>query len=215
MKIVKGNFGEVRFQDCIEGMKELKDKEFDLCLTDPPYGVNYTDERDETINYNDSFIPSFDWFDRILMICNGLVFTPGMPGLYDYIIHKKPTKLLRYAYYPGNGKRYHVDPILSYGTITNISHIRDIKEFPSQKFEGFNNPSPKSYPFWFYYLKRLYPASVIDPFMGSGTTAEVCEELGINYLGFEIMEEYSVDIEKRIQRGIRKHSQQTLSELIQ
>ena len=47
--------------------------------------------------------------------------------------------------------------------------------------------------------------SVIDPFLGSGTTAAVCEELGIKWLGYEIMEEYSHDIEKRIQLGIKAH----------
>ena len=26
--------------DCMDGMKQFPDKYFDLCLTDPPYGVN-------------------------------------------------------------------------------------------------------------------------------------------------------------------------------
>ena len=31
---------------------------------------------------------------------------------------------------------------------------------------------------------------VFDPFLGSGTTAVACKQLGINYLGFELDKEY-------------------------
>lgn len=39
---------------------------------------------------------------------------------------------------------------------------------------------------------------VLDPFMGSGTTAVACKELGRNYIGFEISPEYAATCEKRI-----------------
>ena len=31
---------------------------------------------------------------------------------------------------------------------------------------------------------------VLDPFIGSGTTAVVCKKMGIKYIGFELEEEY-------------------------
>ncbi len=76
--------------------------------------------------------------------------------------------------------------------------MRDIKEYKHQEFEGFLHPSPKSRDLWGYILKKLKPKSVIDPFIGSGTTAEMCEKLGIKWLGYEIKEEYSKDINKRL-----------------
>ena len=39
---------------------------------------------------------------------------------------------------------------------------------------------------------------VLDPFMGSGTTAVVAKRLGRNYLGFELKAEYILDAQKRI-----------------
>jgi len=43
--------------------------------------------------------------------------------------------------------------------------------------------------------------SVLDPFMGSGTTAEAAKSLGINFLGFEIEQERVRKAEKRLQQN--------------
>ena len=39
---------------------------------------------------------------------------------------------------------------------------------------------------------------ILDPFMGSGTTAVACMELGRNYIGYEINEGYYETAQKRI-----------------
>lgn len=39
---------------------------------------------------------------------------------------------------------------------------------------------------------------VLDPFMGSGTTAVACKELGRNYIGFEINPEYTASSQMRL-----------------
>ena len=38
--------------DCIELMKQYEDKEFDLCLTDPPYNVNVSNTEVKITNDN-------------------------------------------------------------------------------------------------------------------------------------------------------------------
>ena len=70
--------------------------------------------------------------------------------------------------------------------------------------EDYLHPVPKSINLWTHIINQIKPQSVIDPFLGSGTIAEVCESLGIPWLGYEIMEEYAPDIQKRIERGIMK-----------
>ena len=42
---------------------------------------------------------------------------------------------------------------------------------------------------------------VLDPFIGSGTTAVVARDLGRNYIGCELHEDYSKLIENRITQG--------------
>ena len=44
------------------------------------------------------------------------------------------------------------------------------------------------------------PGIVLDPFMGSGTTALVARQLGRNYLGFELNPEYIELAEKRLRQ---------------
>ena len=42
---------------------------------------------------------------------------------------------------------------------------------------------------------------VLDPFMGSGTTCVACKELGVNYIGFEINENYFNIAKERIENN--------------
>jgi DNA modification methylase len=44
--------------------------------------------------------------------------------------------------------------------------------------------------------------TVLDPFLGSGTTAEVARKLGRNAVGFELNEDYRPLIEKRLAQGV-------------
>jgi hypothetical protein len=49
---------------------------------------------------------------------------------------------------------------------------------------------PKSLPSWFIKLFTEPDDIVLDPFLGSGTTCVAAKELGRNYLGIEIQEDY-------------------------
>lgn len=40
-------------------------------------------------------------------------------------------------------------------------------------------------------LAPVVGIGVIDPFLGSGTTAVACAELGVPFIGYEIVEEYA------------------------
>jgi len=49
---------------------------------------------------------------------------------------------------------------------------------------------------------KIQTESVCDPFLGSGTTAQVCESLGISWIGFETNLQYRQDIRNRIREGM-------------
>lgn len=51
---------------------------------------------------------------------------------------------------------------------------------------------------------------VLDPFMGSGTTAVACVRTGRNYIGFEIGKEYHAVAEKRVAEAVNELLEEVL-----
>lgn len=68
---------------------------------------------------------------------------------------------------------------------TNVLHL------PTECSNKEHNATfPKSLPTWFIELFTKEFDVVLDPFLGSGTTAIACVELNRHYVGIEIMKEY-------------------------
>lgn len=201
-------------------MKQLPDKSIDLCLTDPPYNTSFRGKvncsfgdqsnNEEKIYYEDengdfaSFIKIF--LDEAIRICNWVIVTPGHPNLYTYINLKRPSYYIRFWYKPNDMSYIMSDPILIYGKSKNIKHIPSVFKHNLNTVRnqfGFEpvHPCPKLYDLWLDIINRARPYSVLDPFLGSGTTSQVCEAKGIPWIGFEVVNEYHVDIDKRIELG--------------
>lgn len=69
------------------------------------------------------------------------------------------------------------------------------------KSEGHPAPFPKELPYRLIKLYSFYGDTVLDPFMGTGTTAEAALELGRNVIGYEINEEYTNLIKAKVSRA--------------
>jgi DNA modification methylase len=52
-------------------------------------------------------------------------------------------------------------------------------------------------------LKKVKIETMVDIFLGSGTSAEVATALGIKWIGFDINKTFENDIKKRIELGGR------------
>ncbi len=84
--------------------------------------------------------------------------------------------------------------------------IEDIKRDKKDDFNIHATVKPKDL------IKQLIELSVpdyddnivLDPFMGSGTTAVVAKEMDIKYIGFEVCEEYVEIANKRIKESLHK-----------
>ena len=68
------------------------------------------------------------------------------------------------------------------------------------KQEGHPAPFPKELPHRLIKLYSFYGDTVLDPFIGTGTTAEAALELGRNAIGYEINPEYKPLIDKKINK---------------
>jgi site-specific DNA-methyltransferase (adenine-specific) len=155
-----------------------------MVLTDPPYGVGYADW--------DNGIQELDWLQWAFSNAPLVVFTPGNGSQYSY---PKPRWTLCWAR-PGSVQRAagggfsHWEPILVYGA--KNPYDVDCKLFPANTDAGhFDHPCPKPIKVMTWLLgDSKTTGTVVDPFMGSGTTLVAAKDLGRPAIGIEREEKY-------------------------
>lgn len=201
--------------DCLEVMKTFPDKSVDLILTDPPYGKMWTRGKngigvDKKSNENDKTLwdikPTKEIFDEMMrvsknqIIFGGQYFTDILPPSNCWIVWDKRGNFPRGKQIP------FADCELAW-----TSFNKTIKKY-TLVVQGFVNESKD---------KRVHPTQkpteviksilldysneddiVLDPFLGSGTTAVACKELKRNYIGIEISPEYCKIAEDRLRQGV-------------
>lgn len=84
--------------------------------------------------------------------------------------------------------------------------VNSMWEIQPAKASSENHPAPfpDELPRRIIKLYSFYGDTVLDPFLGSGTTSKVALELGRNSIGYEINEEYVKTIKKKIGYTIPK-----------
>ena len=194
LKVIQG--------DCLEYMKTLPDKSFDLVLTDPPYGVEFgydsiEDTQEELKKLVDLFMPeALRVGKRVLVTCGN-----GNQHLYP-----KPDWTLAWVITAGAGQNKwgftSWQPILAYGKDpyreNNMGARPDII-VKNETSQTNGHPCPKPINFWIELMARgsvKESDTILDPFLGSGTTLVAAKQLNRNATGIEISAEY-VEIARR------------------
>ena len=226
---LKGNFGKCVFGDCVKLLEECE--KFDVAFVDPPYNVHTDKQRtskngkiyskDVTVSYDNDFSKadyenfSRTWFDSLKRIASRIIITPGRDNELWWR-NAYPFKVMIWIIKNGQSRcsisqfaRY--EPILFYNF--DKTYVEDyVDVYLNNGFLRFDqeigilvHPHPKPSRLVEKILLPAHPMSVIDPMLGSGTTAFVCEKHGIPWLGFEILEAYASDIKKQIQAGVQEY----------
>ncbi len=229
VKTVKGKYGVCYICDLFDseyGLNTLDKNKWDLGLTDPPYNIGkgiiqraanarkhpivYYPDKMKATEYQQF---SRDWFKVLSEHTRRVVFTPGNKNFrwwineydkMDFVTHYNRGRGAEQL----NAKLSLHEHILSWKVDKTTGKFKfSIYELHSHVKEKLplKHPCPKNVNLWRRIFDDLKPSSVIDCFMGSGTTAEICEERGIPWVGFERSNEYINDLELKIQRGIKSH----------
>ena len=189
---------EVFNMDCIDAMKAYPDNYFDLCLTDPPYGVNlkyntYEDTLENWYNLMDKFIP------EVTRISKMVIFPSCSINKLEWIYKNYPPSWIGCWYKGSTGHNSYIgfndwEPLLIYGKIPK-SYIHDYFNIPNtEKMGNHGHPCPKPIK-WFrkIYQKSLYNTinpKVLDCFMGSGSSRIAADMDGYDFTGFELDKDY-------------------------
>jgi len=178
----------------------MPDKSFDCIVTDPPYGIgihfaNIKDDLETVEKVIQHALP------EMRRIARRVVLTPGIRHLHRY---PQPTWILIYQ---KHGSRCvwgwnRWNPILVYGADPFHERRPDVITRVSDRMEGVEgHPTPK--PLWLMrrLINRVAPSpsdSILDPFMGSGTTGVAAIQLGHRFVGIEINGDYLAIARRRI-----------------
>ena len=197
--------------DALTFLKEIENESIDLAILDPPWSYNsYGQFPNRNIAYqtvSDSYLEeSLREIMRILKPkSHCYLFTTNLRLGKDIPLMEKigftyhqiliiPYKGIKLGY----GYRHEFLPILflskNGSSVTNYHNISNL--FRPYSFNTLGKPLPV--------LETLVKQSskegdtVIDPFIGTGTTAVACKTLKRNFIGFEIDAERYKEVEMRI-----------------
>jgi len=194
--------------DCREILPLFPDKSFDLVLTDPPYG-NMTDyETYEDSQTNLSSICS-DVVPQLRRLSQRMLITCGVSNINLY---PKPEWILSWITPAGNGSGKWGfccwQPILAYGTdpylVNGLGRHPDII-LKTETTKIKDHPCAKPLDLWQLVLERgsvKQSDFILDPFLGSGTTAVAAKILGRKCVGIEISEKYCEIAAKRCAQSV-------------
>lgn len=195
--------------DCLEIMPTLPPASLDLVLTDPPYMIqnvsagnpNKIDPWADIINASFLYSAVFKAFSRLLTQDGGaFVFTNwhGFPSFYkagfDADLPVRGCIVWDKQFLgPGHYLRHSYELILLLPKekfyIPNRS-LKDILSFNSAKRET-EHPAEKPTQLMSCIISEVPQAkTIIDPFMGSGTTGVACVRNGRKFIGIELNEKY-------------------------
>lgn len=189
---------------------------FDVVVTDPPYGIG---ERTGTISKarNKNAYESFDdspenWVRDIKPIVTKIcsfraVITPGPRMLWHY----PPASDMGMIFQPaacGMSKwgRTTCQPVLFYGLDPmRGKDMRPLHYQTTEKSSCSDHPcsKPQGVSDWMVWRGSIEGETVIDPFMGTGTTGVSCVKIGRRFIGIERERKYFDLACKRIESAIK------------
>jgi len=184
-------------QDCREILPLIPDKSIDLVLTDPPY------------------LKKGAWWlllPDLIKVGKGLVVTPGSWNILHWL-KLEPTPFWIYCWltYPnsrGGSASLNLgwEPILAYQRPLRPLGS-DVLQYPISKQDGAgDHPHPKPLTLISKLIVHWAKENdiILDPFLGSGTTAYCAKKLNRKCIGIEIEEKYCHIAVKRLAQSVMR-----------
>ena len=209
---------KVHCADCLEFMKQLPDKCVDLVLTDPPYGIKMDKgfegfegfggfgtpiprKRYENDDW-DADRPTEEYFSEMLrlgkkiFIFGGNFFADILPRSTHWIVWDKLNTM------PSFGDCELIWTNVDRKSVKKITHLyngligkEDWRAHPTQKPLELLKKIIVNY-------SENESDIILDPFLGSGTTAVAAKQLKRNFIGIEISPTYCKIAEDRLRQNI-------------
>lgn len=191
---------ELHNVDCLPFMKQCEDKQFDLAIVDPPYGIgmdgnnNWSGSKHEVKEW-DNDAPSKEYFDELMRISKNQIvwganhFISRMP--YDskcWLIWDKKNDGFSFA-----------DGEMAWTSFDTA--VRFFRYHRGQQTDKRIHPTQKPKELYRWILKNYANEGdlIFDSHFGSGSIALACDDLGFDLVACEIDKDYFDKANKRIE----------------
>ena len=184
--------------DCMEGMKGIPDRYFDLAIVDPPYGIGISKNPVRQAHKKkqwDNNVPPSEYFKELARVSKEQIIWGGnyfdLPATQNYIVWDK---------------RQPHDFSLAMCELAWCSIQKPIKMFSYSVLKEKNKIHPTQKPAALYHwLLNNYAKEgdkILDTHVGSASSLIACHDLKFEYLGFELDEDYYNTATERIKKHI-------------
>ena len=197
--------------DCMEGMKEIPDKYFELAIVDPPYGIKMDggkigcDNLGSATDYIkkdwDSSAPEKAYFDELMRVsknqiirgANHFISRFGKDSSCWIVWDKDNTGNfadceLAWTSFPSAVRKF---KFRWNGMLQENMKNKEVRIHPTQKPVALYSWQLRNY---------AHPGDkILDTHVGSASSLIACENLGFQYVGFELDKDYYDAATKRIE----------------
>lgn len=186
--------------DCLEAMKQIPDKYFDLAIVDPPYGLDRFKHGGSVVNkygnekglWNNTK-PTSEYFKELFRVSKYQIIW----GANNFILPTSEYFIIWDKVNPLNFSFAMCE--LAW---TNCKKPAKIFKYNSQ-LESNQRIHPTQKPVALYeWLLKNYAKEgdkILDTHVGSASSLIACYNLGFEYIGFELDKEYYEKAKKRIE----------------
>lgn len=207
-------------EDCMEAMKQIPDKYFQLAITDPPYGIGIDGQKlkieknpkqnrklHKKMNW-DKAIPGAEYFRELERISENQIIWGGnyfvehlQQGHKGWIVWDKGQRGLTMS-----------DCELAYTSFDSPTRIVIINRVELLK-DGTFHPTQKPVKLYEWILSNYAKTGdrIIDTHAGSGASCVACHRLRFEWLAFEVNQHYFTEADKRIKA---EQAQMTIFDLM-
>ena len=213
---------ELHNVDCLPFMKQCEDKQFDLAIVDPPYGIGmdgivgigvgkkkgFTKKKHYEQKKWDKCVPSQEYFDELFRVSKKQIiwganyFTKQLPVIKNYIFWHKKGQSVDDKFNDGEmayvslGRTRMID---IWWNGVGVINSGETKIHPTQK--------PVKLYRWLLDTYAKKGDKIFDSHLGSGSIALACDDMKFDLTACEIDNDYFLKAIKRLDTARR---QQTL-----
>lgn len=191
--------------DCMEGMKQIPDKYFDLAIVDPPYGVGESGKTNHTrgklahakkykpFHGGDSKPPEVEYFNELMRVSKHQIIW----GANHYISRIPFDSSCWIVWDKQNCGNDFADAELAWTSFKSAVRKFDFRwagmlQGDMKNKEVRIHPTQKPVALYKWLLKNYAKPGdkILDTHVGSASSLIACYDMGFEYLGFELDKDY-------------------------